>query len=174
MAIALHDIVALGILAALASIAAFIDLKHLIIPDVINLAVLVSGVGASFLSTLVDPVSAISAIVVGAALVGAFQVGFRMYRGYDGLGRGDVKFIAAGGAWTGIEGLAVALIVSALTGLVYVLARSIADQSFDRTSRIAFAPALGFGIFVIVASQTLTGLPILQFLLVRFRILNVE
>ena len=70
MAIALHDMVALGILAALASIAAFIDLKHLIIPDVINLAVLVSGVGASFLSTLVDPVSAISAIVVGAALVG--------------------------------------------------------------------------------------------------------
>jgi leader peptidase (prepilin peptidase)/N-methyltransferase len=168
MAIPLNELFALATLAGLTSLAAFIDLRHLIIPNIVNLAILVSGLAASVFSTTVEPVSAIAAIVVGAVMMGALQLGFRIYRGYDGLGTGDVKFVAASGAWTGIEGLAIALVISALAGLLYALARAIFGHKLDRSDRIAFAPALGVGTFSVVAMQTVTGLPMLDFVLERF------
>jgi leader peptidase (prepilin peptidase)/N-methyltransferase len=172
MAIPLNELIALGVLAGLTSLAALIDLRHLIIPNVVNLAILVSGLGASFFSTTVEPISAVAAVVVGAVMMGTLQLGFRIYRGYDGLGGGDVKFVAASGAWTGIDGLAIALAIAALGGLFYAMARSIFGHKLERSDQIAFAPALGVGAFSVVAMQTESGLPVLDFLLERLGTIN--
>jgi leader peptidase (prepilin peptidase) / N-methyltransferase len=150
-------LIALAVLVTLIVAAAVIDLRHFIIPDVLNLTLLASGMGASFFSGVVDPVSAVSAVIVGAVMMRSVQIVFRMRRGYEGLGTGDVKFVAAAGAWTGIEGLAPALVVAAAVGLLYVLARYCLADHGDRSTRIAFAPALGVGTFIIVAMQTLSG-----------------
>lgn len=165
MTATLSQLIALGGLVALIGAAAIIDLRHFIIPDVVNLALLASGMIASFVSGVVDPVSAVSAVILGAVLMRSVQIGFRMYRGYDGLGTGDVKFVAAAGAWTGIEGLAPALVIAASAGLLYVLARHCLANRGEPSGRIAFAPALGIGTFVIVAVQTFGGASALDLLL---------
>jgi leader peptidase (prepilin peptidase)/N-methyltransferase len=74
------------------------------------------------------------------ALFGAFY--FRL-RGRDGLGLGDAKLFAAGGAWLGWEALPLVLAVAAVAGLAFALA--VARRP---GAQIAFGPCLALGIWV--------------------------
>ncbi len=71
-------------------------------------------------------------------------------RGRVGLGLGDAKLLAAGGAWLGVALLPDVLLVSALAGLCWAVGR--------RRSRIAFGPFLAGGIWVVWLYQGKEGL----------------
>ncbi|MCC6890677.1 MAG: prepilin peptidase [Hyphomicrobiales bacterium] len=153
---------AVGVFAVLSAAAAIIDMKRFLIPDTVNIAIFIAGIAVSFLVGAVTPLSALIGAVVGGMSVWAIQAAFRMWRGYDGLGLGDVKFVAAAGTWTGIEGFALALVIASAAALIYVMCRRVVNRGFDATQPIPFCPALSLGFFAIAAAQLLGGMPVLD------------
>jgi leader peptidase (prepilin peptidase)/N-methyltransferase len=156
---------AVATLAVLTAAAAIIDMQRMYIPDLVNLAILVCGGAASAMFSVVAPVSALAGAVFGGALLWAVRFGFRRYRGYDGLGFGDVKFVAASSMWTGIEGVAPALVIACVVALGYVSIRCVATHDFDSTQPMPFGPALGLGFFAVAAAQIISGQPLVDLLI---------
>jgi leader peptidase (prepilin peptidase)/N-methyltransferase len=148
---------AVATLAALTITAAVVDIRRMYIPDLVNLAILTCGGIASVMFAVVAPLSALAGAVFGGALLWAVRFGFRRYRGYDGLGFGDVKFVAASSVWTGVEGVSPALVIACVIALVYVSVQRLASSDFDPTHPLPFAPALGAGFFAVAAAQLMSG-----------------
>lgn len=136
------DLIFVGILA----FASLYDIKHYILPDETSLALAVLGV----ISALVTKSIPLSDAVVGAALGGGILLVARMIfsqlRHEEGLGLGDVKWLAAGGIWVGWSGIGPALMISTVAGLVAYGVRAISIRRFDRTTALPFGPFLSFGI----------------------------
>jgi leader peptidase (prepilin peptidase) / N-methyltransferase len=72
---------------------------------------------------------------------------FYRLRGEEGLGLGDAKLFAAGGAWLGWQALPPVLLVSAASALLYVVMERVIRRSDER--RIAFGPWLSAGIWIV-------------------------
>lgn len=159
MTFEITHLAALAVLVALALPVAVIDIRSLIIPDSLNAIIFVTGLAASLLLGVVDLRSALTASVVAAALLALVQVLFRVSRGYDGLGWGDVKFVGAAATWTGLEGFAPALLAASISALLCVLAMQTAAGSFDRYRRIPFGPFLALGTTVVAGVQLLASEP---------------
>jgi prepilin signal peptidase PulO-like enzyme (type II secretory pathway) len=68
-----------------------------------------------------------------------------------------VKFVAAAATWTGLEGVALALLIASVSALVYVGSRQILDRGFDMHRRLPFGPFLAFGAASIATVQILSG-----------------
>jgi leader peptidase (prepilin peptidase)/N-methyltransferase len=157
MIVGVTQLSAVSVLVLLSLWAAATDIRSLTIPNTVNLAIFVSGLAASFVLPVVGPVSALAGSVAAAAFVLLVQVGFRFYRGYDGLGLGDVKFVGAATTWIGLESIAFALAAASMTALVYVVARRALDPRFDAGRPIPFCPFLAAGFVLVAVAQILTG-----------------
>jgi leader peptidase (prepilin peptidase)/N-methyltransferase len=155
--LATSQTIALGILLLLMAYVAIIDIKFMIIPDPVNAAIFLSGMTASFALAVVDPLSALCASVLGGGFLVLIQTAFRAYRGYDGLGWGDVKFVAAAGTWTGLEGVPLTLLIASLSALVYVGTRQMLDLGFNMHHRLPFGPFLALGATSVAGLQILSG-----------------
>jgi leader peptidase (prepilin peptidase)/N-methyltransferase len=87
----------------------------------------------------------IAVAVFGGAFLAVRELFFRL-RGADGLGLGDVKLAAAGGAWLGWEAFSFAVLVAAAGALAFVAARIVRGGSWTAGTRLAFgaflAPAI--------------------------------
>ncbi len=122
---------------------AWIDLRQRIIPDGLNLALLVSGLGLAAWQTpdLASVLLRAGESAVAFALFWGIRALHARLRGRIGLGLGDVKFLAAATAWTGLPGLPFVILVASLSALLVVgLAR------LDATTRLPFGPFLALGL----------------------------
>lgn len=137
---------------------AAIDFRDGILPDVLTLPLIVLGLGATYLLTpwaLLD--SAIGA-VAGFVLFAAIRWLYRRLRGREGLGLGDAKLLAAGGAWLGWDGLPSVVLIGAGAGLVLALIMSRrGGEQLTLNQRIPFGPALCLGIWLVWLYGPLTG-----------------
>lgn len=90
-------VAALGLFAAIALVAAWSDLRRLEIPN--RLPLLIAGLYPVYAASAPVPVDALGAAAVAAALlIGGFGL---FARGL--VGAGDVKLMAAGGLWAGLD-----------------------------------------------------------------------
>src|SRR5262245_11297157 len=121
----------------------FIDLDHHIIPNSITLPGLVLGL----LLALFAPQVRVDFrdALLGAAIFGgslwAISAGYEWLRGRIGLGMGDVKLMAMLGAFLGVYGALVTLLVASVVCLVYGTAMIVAKGT-GRYTHIPFGPAL--------------------------------
>jgi leader peptidase (prepilin peptidase)/N-methyltransferase len=83
----------------------WIDWRHLILPDALTLPLALVGLGTTW---RLDP-DALTAHAAAAALgylsFRTLAWSYRRLRGYEGLGEGDAKLMAAAGAWVGLAPL---------------------------------------------------------------------
>ena len=86
-----------------------------------------------------------AALVFAAAWL--FRAGYRWLRGYDGLGFGDVKFIAAGTLWIGAEGIPGLLLIAVLSALVSLLIMRSQGHELHGKQVISFGPHLAVGLW---------------------------
>ncbi len=127
---------------------ALIDLRRRIIPDGLNLALLAAGLLVSGLREP-DPVALATRLGEAALAYGllwAVRAVHARLRGRVGLGLGDVKFLAAATAWTGLAQLPVVILVGSLAALAALALGAVAGQRIDAATRLPFGPFLALGL----------------------------
>jgi len=102
----------------------FIDAKHFIIPDVISLPMIVLGILFSFVVPLPFTESlpgwqtSLNGAILGFSVFFAIAWFFKKVKKQDGLGGGDIKYIAGVGAFTGWVGVLFVLFFSSFLALI--------------------------------------------------------
>jgi leader peptidase (prepilin peptidase) / N-methyltransferase len=124
-----------------------VDLDHFIVPDSISLPLVPLGVGTVALldhyglSRVSFPDSVLGAVVGGGSMLALALVG-RLIYGREALGMGDVKLMAAIGAWQGLHpALLLTVFGGSLLGSVVGIG-SIAARGRDRQAKLPFGPFL--------------------------------
>ncbi len=129
---------------------ALIDRRHFLLPDALTLPMIGLGLGAT---ALLDPAGLVAhalAAAAGWACFAGLALLYRRLRGREGLGLGDAKLLAAGGAWLGPAGLPGAVLAAALLGLAEALAVRLAGGApLEAGQRIAFGTWLAAGIWLV-------------------------
>jgi leader peptidase (prepilin peptidase)/N-methyltransferase len=93
------------------------DLAQFRLPDLLTLPLLLAGLAASLLLPAAEPAEHVIGALLGFAVPAAIGWTYRLWRGRDGLGLGDAKLLAAGGAWLGWQALPTVLFVAAIAGI---------------------------------------------------------
>ena len=134
------SLAALAVFTVLLAAVVWIDLRHLVIPDGLNAAILASGVGALLWLGTPSPLSALVASAAGAAALLLVRAAVSRRVGREALGLGDVKFVVAAGVWVGAEAMPAMLVIASSAGLAYALMRGRGSDA-----RIPFGPFLAVG-----------------------------
>lgn len=132
---------------------AWIDWRTHRIPNPLNATLLVSGLGVASLTEAPGLVASIVGAVLGSVVLLVVALAFRRLRGRDGLGLGDVKFLAGAGAWTGWQGVGPVVFLAAVAALSIVGIRRAGGATLDRDQPIPFGPALCVALLVVRAVQ---------------------
>ena len=143
-----------ALLCALCAAIAWIDIRHGIIPDWLNLAIAVLGLLRIFLAG--DTSDAVMALGEGAIIGAVFWLLRRLYfafRGIQGLGLGDVKFLTAAGIWVGVAGIPMLLLVATITALTCVGAVQLSGRALTAQTSMSFGPFLAIGLLVTAGFQ---------------------
>lgn len=90
--------------------------------------------------------------VLGYAVFWVVETSYRKWRGVNGLGRGDAKLLAAGGAWCGAMALPFIVLIASAGGLIYALQTPKTERA---TLKLAFGPFLAVGIALVFCAQQL-------------------
>ncbi|WP_229183922.1 prepilin peptidase [Bradyrhizobium oropedii] len=155
---ALYFIGSYGALCVLCCAVALIDLRHGVIPSWLNLAIAALGLANVVIT---DGTTAAFTAMAIATLVGMlFWLLQRLYfavRGVDGLGLGDVKFLAAAAIWVGALGVPTLLLIAALAALAVAGGLQLAGREMKRQTSIPFGPFLALGLLLTPALQSLLG-----------------
>lgn len=129
----------------------FIDIDNLIIPD--SITIFIIALGLLFSTTgegQVTPVDAILGMTLSIIPFYLFFVIYSLIRGNDKFGFGDIKYIAAIGAWVGIQGCLMALVTAPLIGIMFYILMMIFGK-IDRHKPIAFIPFMSIGLVISIS-----------------------
>ena len=133
-----------------------IDLEHQILPNSITLPGIVAGLAFS----LVGPPgwkASLLGVVLGGGSLYAIAAGYYAVRKEEGLGMGDVKMLAAIGAFLGWQAVLLTLVLSSLSGALIGVAM-IAAQRGSMKYALPFGTFLALGALVAM----LVGQPIID------------
>ncbi len=135
----------IGILARLS----YVDWQSYRLPNLYTKGLIALGLLYHFYLSL-DAYPYILGAVLGYAIFWCVETAYRLIRKRDGLGRGDAKLLAAGGAWCGAVALPFIILIASSAGLIYILSRP-AEQRSNLV--LAFGPFLAAGIAVTFFAQ---------------------
>jgi leader peptidase (prepilin peptidase)/N-methyltransferase len=128
---------------------AWIDWIAFLLPDVLTLPLLLAGLAFTWLW---DPDALTDHSLAAAAAYLTFQgiaLAYRRLRGFDGLGGGDSKLVAAAGAWCGFAALPLVVLASALIGLLAALGLALTGRTVTSTTRIPFGPCIALAFWLV-------------------------
>ncbi|WP_165708255.1 prepilin peptidase [Pectobacterium polaris] len=121
-----------------------IDIKTLLLPDVLTLSLLWMGLLFNLSETFVPLNDAVVGAMAGYLSLWLLYWVFKYATGKEALGYGDFKLLAALGAWLGWQALPNLVLVAALSGLVVTLIwRGLRKE--DTAKPLAFGPWLAMG-----------------------------
>ncbi len=122
---------------------AVIDARHLLLPDLLTLPLLVTGLAvAVWIDGATLHEHAIGA-VAGFAVFWLIARGYRLARGREGLGMGDAKFLAAAGAWVSWQGLPSVVFIGAASALAWTLIKiAVSATSAGASQKVPFGTYL--------------------------------
>lgn len=132
---------------------AWIDARHLRLPDALTLPLLLAGLCAAW---LLEPWLLTERAIGAIAGYLAFRLigwGYAAWRGHAGLGQGDAKLLAAGGAWVGWEALSWVVLLAALAGIAWAGLQAVRGERLTSRSHLPFGPFLALGIWTVRIAQ---------------------
>jgi leader peptidase (prepilin peptidase)/N-methyltransferase len=127
----------------------WIDVRTMILPDVLSLPLLVAGLGVTEFAEPQALADHFAAAAFGYLGLVAVALCYRRLRGRDGLGLGDAKLLGAIGAWLGLSLLPLTLFVAACIGLATAAGATMTGR------RVTAATAIPFGPFLALAAWLL-------------------
>lgn len=136
-----------------------VDLRHMILPDLLVFVLGVLGLAWSFspAPSAPLPLEAVFGALAAGGLTGGLRLAYKALRKREGMGFGDVKLAAAAGFWLGVELIGLFLLLAALFTLFAALI-----ASWLRSGRLSGSAAMPFGPGLAAAGAALTVLRILQ------------
>lgn len=124
---------------------AWIDAEHYLLPDALTLPLIVAGLAVAWLNDPGSFVHHLIGAVVGFAAFAGLGWAYYSLRRRRGIGGGDVKLMAALGAWVAWPGLPTIVIYAALSGLALVLWQAARGRRIELGHRLPFGPHLCLG-----------------------------
>ncbi len=121
----------------------WIDLDHMIIPDVISLNGIPVGMVCSIAGIIpeMDWFTSTTGFLLGGAILYVPAVVYEKLRGMEGLGGGDIKLLAMMGTFIGPYGVVFVLTVSSLLGSIVGVCGML-FRGASSTTHIPFGPFL--------------------------------
>lgn len=145
----LAGIILIGTLSALA----WIDWKTFRLPNVLTFPLIIGGLGYNAF-TQASPWPYLLGAVCGYLAFLAIELAYKALRKKDGLGRGDAKLLAAGGAWCGAIALPYIVLLASSSAIAYIVATG---KYKTAHLRLPFGPFLVIGIASIWLAQSFTS-----------------
>lgn len=140
---------AFGVLAFFLVFLATEDFKSQTLPNLLTLPMGLAGLVLSVVGIApATPHNALLGIVVGGVFFLFIAVLSLKLLNKPGMGVGDIKLLAAGGAWTGVTGLPLVLVIASVAALAYIMATRV-----GRGQKFPFGPFLAAGIWGVVMYQ---------------------
>lgn len=124
---------------------AYIDARTGYLPDELTLPLIPVGISVQFILEQ-SVLSSLIGAGLGYGLFVGMEKGYKALRGIDGLGRGDAKLFAVGGAWCGAMALPMIGIFMGLSGLSYALILHLSGQRQTGKTTLALGPHLALAI----------------------------
>ena len=124
----------------------FIDLKHFIIPDILNYGTVVPAIIKNFLPKLdliftQDIMLSLAGGIVGYLSIWLIIYLYKQIRKKEGMGLGDAKLMASIGFLFGWQSIPLILFVASLLALLVAMP-SLMEKKKSLKSKIPFAPYL--------------------------------
>ena len=124
----------------------FIDLKHFIIPDILNYGIIVLAIFKNFLPNLdliftQDIMLSLAGGIVGYLSIWLIIYLYKQIRKKEGMGLGDAKLMAGIGFLFGWQSIPLVLFIASLLALLIALP-SLMEKKKGLKSKIPFAPYL--------------------------------
>ena len=124
----------------------FIDLKHFIIPDILNYGIVVLAIIKNFLPNLdliftQDIMLSLAGGIVGYLSIWLIIYLYKQIRKKEGMGLGDAKLMAGMGFLFGWQSIPFVLFIASLLAL-FVAMPSLMEKKKGLKSKIPFAPYL--------------------------------
>ncbi|MFW7269006.1 prepilin peptidase [Gluconacetobacter sp. Hr-1-5] len=119
---------------------AAIDLRTFRLPDILTLPLTAAGLILAATNGWAMVLTHATAALLGYGIFTTLALSYRRLRGHDGLGLGDAKLLAAGGAWLGPAALPMVVCGAALLTLGAVLVTT--RGRINRNMPIPFGPGL--------------------------------
>ena len=110
---------------------------------------MLAALGGAYIATRggLDWRDAALGALIGYGLIAGLAFYWSKTRGYEGIGLGDAKLLAAGGAWVGATLLPMVLLIASGLGITFALTVSQKPRPEGDRMAIPFGPALCFGIW---------------------------
>jgi leader peptidase (prepilin peptidase)/N-methyltransferase len=115
-----------------------VDLRIQLLPDRLTWPLAALGAAVSAAGLGVSPQAALWGAVAGGGALWLIATGFKLLRGVEGLGLGDVKLVAMAGLWLGWMPLPWMLLGASMAAILLHLAL----HGGRPGHRVAFGPAL--------------------------------
>jgi leader peptidase (prepilin peptidase) / N-methyltransferase len=151
----LYTTIFAGILFSILLWIVVVDCRRYIIPDIANAALLFVGCVQTYVFQENTFFSLITCVIAAGGSFLLLRQGFFVVRGVHGLGLGDVKFMAASGAWLSLDALPLMLLVSCLSAFSFVFFKLVRRGQLGRYERIAFGPHLALGLALVWGGEQL-------------------
>lgn len=157
------EALAAALLFALLLALAAIDVDHFLLPDKLTLPGIALGLAAQLAVPSGSLAKGIAGALVGAGFLLVAAGLWELVKGFEGMGMGDVKMLAAIGAFLGVGGVVVTLVLSTLVG-------SIVGLALVAAGRRAMGSKLPFGLFLSIggAIAIFAGEPLVRLYLGAF------
>ncbi len=131
------------------AVCAAIDFRHMILPDLLTLPLLLAGLAAAGAFAPGNLASHVIGAIAGFAVFLAVEWIFRRLTGREGLGLGDAKLLAAIGAWVGWPGLPSVVLCAAVTAILVTVGARKFKITAGGGGPIAFGPYLALGAWLV-------------------------
>jgi leader peptidase (prepilin peptidase)/N-methyltransferase len=130
--------------------AAIVDLRRRIIPNALNLALLLAGLGVLAVREWEAAPGLLGLALAEAALaylgLAGFRAAYARLRDRTGLGLGDVKFVAAAMPWIGLAQLPLMILIASTAALAAVALMRLSGHRIGARTRLPFGPFLALGL----------------------------
>ena len=128
---------------------AAIDFRHFVLPDVLTLPLIPAGLAIAWLTEPDRLIANLWGAALGFLVLAGVRAAYRRLRGREGLGFGDVKLLAAAGAWVGWDGLPSVMAIAALSGLAAASLQILRGETLSASSKLPFGPYLCLGLWLV-------------------------
>jgi leader peptidase (prepilin peptidase)/N-methyltransferase len=137
----------------------YIDARTRRLPDWLTLPLIALGLGVTWVLVPAHLGFHIFAAALGYLAFWSIATFYRRLRGYDGLGLGDAKLLAAAGAWLGPLSLPPVILVAPVSALATAGLLHLAGRPLSLQSSLPFGPFLGAGFILLWGLQSFGMVP---------------